>query len=66
MERQGHKGYGVTNDGRTPQVMTGNWAQAKGGSRGETDTRHGGICRIAAWGTETSGGGWHVAGVGKF
>ena len=45
-----------------PQGLTGIWAQAKGGKRGQTESGHGGRIRHAARGAEANSGGWRVEG----
>ena len=66
MERQVHKIDVGTNNRRKSQGPKGIWAQAEGGKWGRTGAGNGGIVRLAAWGAETSGGGWRVSVLYKF
>ena len=43
---------------KTPQVLTGTWAQAKGSNGGQTDAGNGGRSRHTAQVSETSDRGW--------
>ena len=63
--RRGHMGDVGNHYGKTPQGMTGTWAQDDGGNGGGTVTGNGGRRRHAARGAVTSGRGWWVAGAGN-
>ena len=63
--RQGHRGAEGSTMDETPQVMKGNWDQAKGVKWGGcTVMGHGGRRMHAPRSKETSVGSWQVAGEG--